>query len=264
MDSRIVNEKAAMYKDRSVRLTPALFDQLRIDKKSIQLKVDEFFIACIPFELSLAKASLLAFLSEQETVFFEKYVGKNQKLSITWNPPYGTRSETFFLVSRVLCFRKPDPASPYCFIDVEFVSSPHALKEMLVTYFTELDEAERFFKEAADTPLSAEQVLAAFGSAHLTLIRDGCVAERLKIARCSPRKIRAFGEFEGTLPAPGDILDLEPFEGEGACLIRGKCDAFVPYAEAQGFAWLDLTLEFLPCSSSRIRRAVVGNRHAPY
>jgi hypothetical protein len=38
MDSRIVNEKAAAYRDRTIRLTPILFDRLGLVKKSLTLR----------------------------------------------------------------------------------------------------------------------------------------------------------------------------------------------------------------------------------
>jgi hypothetical protein len=257
MDSRIVNEKAAAYRDRTIRLTPILFDRLGLVKKSLHLKIEEFTLSCIPFDLSLSKASLLAFLSEKEVGFFSAFAAKPQKFSVTWMSPYSSKPETFFLVCRILAFRKPDPATPYCFIDVEFVSGPLSFKELMVSYFYEADEAERFFNEAPEAELSAEQVEKALKSVHLSLLRDGVPAGRpLRIVSMTPRTLRVFGEFEGALPAVGSALEFEPAGGDLSCQLRGECVSAEPSAEAPGFGSATVKLHFTADAHARIRSAL--------
>ncbi len=256
MDSRLVNEKAAAYQDRTLRLTPAVFDRLGLIKKSIHLRIEEFFVSCVPFDLSLGKASLLAFLSEREVGFFSPYAAKQQKFSITWKSPYSSKPESFFLVCRIVAFRKPDPASPYCFIDIEFSTAPLAFKELLVSYFMNVDEAELFYKEAPDGDLSGEQIEKTLQCAHVSILKEGCVADRLKVVAISARSMRVFGEFEGPLPAPGDIVEFEPSEGDLSCTLKGECSEAAQSADAPGFASLSVKLEFSPAAHARMRAAV--------
>lgn len=263
MDSRIVNEKAAAYKDRSIRLTPAVFDRLGLVKKSIHLRVEEFFISCVPFDLSLSKASLLAFLSEREVEFFKKFAAKAQKFSISWKSPYSTKPETFFIVCRIHAFRKPEASSPYCFIDIEFTTAPLTFNELLVTYFVELDEAEKFYNEAPDAELSADQIEKALKCVHVSLLKDGCAAERLKIVGMSAKAMRVFGEFEGTLPAVGETLEFEPSEGDCSYTLKGECSQAAPSSEAPGFASLTVKLQFSAAVHSRIRASVGWGSRSP-
>ena len=254
----MVNQHAAQWADRTLRLTPALFMQLGLVKKSIQLKVEEFSISCIPFDLSLTKASLLAFLSEKEIEFFKKFISKPQKLSLTRISPHTGKPEVFFIVSRISAFRKNEVNSPYCFIDVVFQEPSLAFKEVLVGYFAESDEADRFFQAAPDSPLSGEQILTALGSLHLSLLKEACDGERLKVLYLSPKRIRLFGEFEGTAPIVGEVVELEPFIGDTNCLMKGTCTELSPLADAPDFAYLGVQLEFSAYTFARIRRAVSG------
>jgi hypothetical protein len=256
MDSQIVNEKSLAFKNRVLRLTPAQFDQLGLVKKHIHLKIEEFQLSCIPFDLSLTKASLLAFLSEKEIAFFKKFIDKPQKFYVSHKSPYSVKPVTFFLISKILSFRKIDPASPYCFIDVTFISVPLVFKELLVTYFMGNDESERFFAEAPDVPLSAEQVMKAFGSIHLSLMKDGCTAERLRIVGLSAKTLKVFGEFDGSIPAQNEIVEFEPFEGDSACILKGECTVFAPSTDSPGFGRLEVKLAFTPYAFGRIREAV--------
>lgn len=253
MDSKIVNEQAILFKDRNIRLTAELFRQLGFVKKNIHLKIEEFMISAVPFDLSLTKASLLGFLSRKEIDFFEKFIKTPQKLALTYTVPYSPKPISFFVHTRIAAYRKPDPSSPYCFIDLELLNPPLALKELIVGHFTELDGSERFFDQAADEPLSTEMMVEAFGSARLTLLKEGVTAERLKILRLSPRKLRAFGEFEGPLPALGDAVDFEPFEGDSACLLSGTVTEISPFTDAEGFASISVDLKFSGTAFGRIR-----------
>lgn len=240
MDTRIVNELAEGYKDRSLRLSPQVIQRLGIVKNSVQLRLDEFYVTSIPFELSLTAVKLLAILSEREIAFFEKMAGRPQKLAMSRTSPYSTKPVNFFIPVKVTAMRKPGTDSPYCFIECQVLGQPQELKEMLVAHFFEVDQAEKFVAESGDAELESEVVRAVLGSLHLSLIKEEAKAERLRILAFSPKRLRVFGEFEGALPAPGEELTLEPFEGDASCLVKGKCLEFLPYAEAPGFAALVL------------------------
>jgi hypothetical protein len=258
MDSRLVNERAEAFKDRTIRLTPAHFDQLGLEKKNINLRIEEFRISCIPFDLSLSKASLLAFLSDREVEFFRKMVSAPQKLSVTWKSPYSVKPVDFFLLCRILDFRKADPASTYCFIDVVFspASAPLAFKELLVSYFQGSDDAERFFNDAPEEPLSDEQIQKALGSLHLTVISEPKAAERLRIVALSPRTLKVFGEFEDPIPKPGDAMEFEPCGGNAACTLKGECTEVLPSAEAPLFAAASFKLQFSAFTEGKMKEAV--------
>ncbi|MBL8966252.1 MAG: hypothetical protein JNG85_04525 [Spirochaetaceae bacterium] len=260
MDSRIVNQKALEYTDRIVRLTPVVIQQLGLEKRTAHLKIEEFYISCIPFDLSLKKASLLAFLSEPEVKLFSGMAKKPQKLSLTFNLPYASKPATFFILADILAFRKPAAPSPYCFIDVSFREAPLVLKEILVAHFMENDEAERFWKETPDEALSPEGILAVLDSSRLTPLKEGSSMERLKVCALSPRHARLFGEFESPPPGKGDILDFEPSEGDSACIVRGTCLDFRPFAEAPGFAFLELELQFGARLHMKMKRHLAGKR----
>jgi hypothetical protein len=256
MDSKLINAKALELSERSLRLTPGLISWLGLEKKSSHLKMEEFFISCLPFDMSLSKASLLAFLSEAEVVFFSKLPQRAQKLSLTFALPYASKPATFFILCDIKAFRKPASGSPYCFIDVVFRDAPFVLKEILVGYFVEVDEAESFFRQAPDRPLEADQIVAVLGSSKLSLLAKDSPVERLKICRLSPRGLRVFGDFEGVLPGAGEDLAFEPFEGDGSCLLQGRCGPPSPLAEASGYAFLDVDLVFSPRVHLKMKRAV--------
>jgi hypothetical protein len=150
--------------------------QLGLEKQGSHLNLDDIAVSCVPFDLSLTKASVLAFLSQKEVPFFVRCV--------------------------ILSFRKPDPDSPYCFIDLRFGEVPLILKEALVTWFVETDKAELYWKEALaeGRNLSPEALALVLPNADLEILKDGATADRLRAVSLSPKRFRVFGEYKGILP----------------------------------------------------------------
>lgn len=256
MDSQLVNKLAAAYAGRTLRLTPTQFDALGLIKKGMQLLIEEFHLSCIPFDIALGRASFLSFLSEKEVSFFEGFKDKPHKFFMSCRTPYSKKPENFYIPCRIVAFRKPETSPQYCFIDVIFQNVPLVFQEMLVRYFIESDEAELFFKEAPDADFSADQIRAALGSMHVKLTHDGDVpSERLKVVNLRPRYIKVFGEFEGELPAAKELLEFENDDETPAWTLKGECIACTPFADANGFAFIEAALSFDPIVASRLKHA---------
>ena len=261
MDSRIINEKAEGYRDRVLRLNPSIIDEIGLEKRGIHLKIDEFFISCFPFDLSLSKASLLASLSRKEIEFFGSMTGRPHKLHLQFLVESATKPVTFFVLSDIVAFRKPNAESPYCFIDLAFRETPFVLKEILVSWFLQTDMGAAFFADPADFPVEIEVVDKIFAHPHLALFKDGATAERLKIVSMTKRSMRLFGEYQGPPLEKGETLDFEAPVREGAVQIRGSCAEYSSPAELPGFAWIGVELAYNSYLVSRLMRAA-GPRRA--
>lgn len=259
MDSRLVNEKAAAMMERSVRLSPSVIAQIGLVKRGIHLKIEEFFISCIPFELALSRASLLATLSPREIAFFQPMVGKSHKLNLIFNVPSSSKPISFFVLSDIGAFRRPNEESQYCFIDVSFRDPPFALKEILVGYFTDIDEGQGFFNDPSPVDIPPERYGLVFDRPHLSLLREGSLADRLRVVGLSKRVIRLFGEYSGSPLRAGEPLEIEGSMGEGQITFNGSCLEFSCPPELPGFAMVVVELAFHPALIARIRK-VAGVR----
>ncbi|MEI6387739.1 MAG: hypothetical protein WCQ50_13965 [Spirochaetota bacterium] len=258
MDSSIVNKKAIEYSDRVLRLTPAVIAQIGIIKQGIHLKIDEFFISCVPFDLSLGKASLLGTLSNREIEFFSSMIKRAHKLNLIFMIPSSKKPVNFFALSDILAFRKPNPDSPYCFIDVRFRETPFVLKEILVEYWNSSDESEFFFKDPTDVQIPPERFGLVFDHPHLVLLKEGVSSDRLRIVGLSKRLVRLFGEYEGPAVALGEQLDFEGSANGGPLSFQCICTVFKEEPELPGFSRLDAELQFNALLSARILKAAGG------
>ncbi len=257
MDSSIVNVLAERYKDKILRVTPSLMEALGMEKRGTRLDVDEFQLSCIPFDISLSAANLLAFLSPREIAFFEGIAkAKPQKLNMVFKIPESSKPIAFFVRIEIVSFRKPAQDSPYCFIGVKFKEPPFALKEIVVSYLKGIEDAQAYYDEAEDLALDEKAILSCLGSLRLNCLKDGLIAERLRVLSMSPKKVRLFGDFEGELPAEGEELDLEPDGVEASGTLKLKVVALPAFPDAPGFFWLEGELLFNPWLYRNMRKVL--------
>ena len=71
--------------------------KLGVDRANCSLKIEEYIILCIPFQLGFKRSIFLASLSKQELAFFQKYVNTSVGLSIALNPNNRPEPMKFFL-----------------------------------------------------------------------------------------------------------------------------------------------------------------------
>ncbi|HRZ90014.1 MAG TPA: hypothetical protein P5117_11100 [Spirochaetia bacterium] len=256
MDSKVVNERAEDLRDSSIRVTPALLEELGIVKSDTVLRVGDFSVSCVPFELSLSRMELLAVLSEREAEFFQRYLGQSHRLFMTCRPPYGSKPHAFFLTCRISGIRRPSPVSPYCFLGLELVRSPLSYKEMLVGYFLETEKSRDFFETAPEIELSPEQRSALLGGGYLQLLLEEGEERRFKVLSFTPRRVTLFGEYGDSIPADGAVLEFRPTDTDEDFELKGVCLRSRPSVEAPGFSTLELELRFTPGAFARIRRVV--------
>ena len=75
--------------------------KLGVDRANCSLKIEEYIILCVPFQLGLKRSIFLASLSKQELAFFQKYVNTSVGLSIALNPNNRPEPLKFFIRSNL-------------------------------------------------------------------------------------------------------------------------------------------------------------------
>jgi hypothetical protein len=264
MNARRINEQALLYKNRSVRMSPEIFKRFGLMKDSSVIKIDDYQVSCIPFDLSFSGARLLSFLTAKEVAFFSARISAKHKLSITCLTPGEQKPLSFFIPISILSLKKPEPTSPYCFIEVSFGEVPLILKELLVPYFADVDLGEYFFRTAGDEAFTQDQVKAILGSTSIAMLGGGEIegGARFKVAYLSPRRVRLFGEYEGPPIPLGTELEFESIDSDMPRQIKGKCIEYKPFDEVPGFFFLGLEPGSSPLLYSRMREISQGTTQA--
>lgn len=87
------------YAETQVACSQYALSRMGVDRTRTVLKIEDYMILCAPMQLSFKKIILLASLSRQELVFFQRYKGSLAGLSMEFNLP--SRREPLKLFIRV-------------------------------------------------------------------------------------------------------------------------------------------------------------------
>ena len=71
--------------------------KLGLDRAHCSLKIEEYLILCVPYQLGFKRTILMASLSTQELTFFQRYVNSIVGFSIALNPNKRPEPVKFFL-----------------------------------------------------------------------------------------------------------------------------------------------------------------------
>ena len=85
------------FSDHTIACHPYALTKLGVDRANCSLKIEEYIILCVPFQLGFKRSIFLASLSKQELAFFQKYVNTGVGLSIALNPNNRPEPMKFFL-----------------------------------------------------------------------------------------------------------------------------------------------------------------------
>ena len=246
MDSQVVNELSAHYRQRTLRFTPKVLTQMGIRRDSVTLVLEEATLSCVPFEFSMDKGSLLTSMSDREIEHFLARKEAPTKLVIARHDHQSKKPEVFHTSCQLKAIVRPNNGSIYCLVQVQFVRLPHEIKEFLVTQFFQADQADSFVANLVDVPFLEQDVHHLFRSHHLVLKKQNAQGERLKILSYSVKEIRLFGEIQGAIPEEGEAVEFLPHQGDLNCLVQGICKKRTPYAELPGFYLLDISHTLTP------------------
>ncbi|HTX71869.1 MAG TPA: PilZN3 domain-containing protein, partial [Rectinemataceae bacterium] len=117
---------AEQFKDSVISCSPFVLRSTGIIQTQTSLKVDTYSLACVPYQLSMARAILLGALSKEEIAFFQKFKSTLAGLSLTVQPANAREPAKIFCrcqisglgmmkgrdhVGLVVCDFKPIPPS---------------------------------------------------------------------------------------------------------------------------------------------------------
>ena len=105
--------------------------KLGVDRANCSLKIEEYIILCVPFQLGFKRSIFLASLSKQELAFFQKYANSNIGLSIALNPNNRPEPLKFFLRCTLSTLGQMKGRENVGLFVVDYKTSPDELVKML-------------------------------------------------------------------------------------------------------------------------------------
>lgn len=252
MDSQVANQYFERNKNRKLRLDPYLIRRMGLIKNRVVLKIEEFYLNCIPFEISPSGCRALSILDPREVEFFQGFIEGTHKITFVFKNPLYTKEMSIPLLVKIQGFSQYNEESRYCLIDLTFVRVSHEFKEILVTLMTTLDKLNKLF---ADPQLSRKvvgspEMKAALGDDHVFVSVGGSEPSRSKVVSLGMRSCRTFCEcpHQEVEPAKDDLWEIDYGQPgrAGSFFAKGRLKKRTPQGEVPDFFFMDFDLDFSP------------------
>ncbi|MFW5694863.1 MAG: PilZN3 domain-containing protein [Alkalispirochaeta sp.] len=247
MDRRRLQQKRTDYADRVLRLDRSLMRRIGLIRNRTHLKIDGHFLNCIPYDLSLKTCRVISILDSKEVEFFGKYRDSTHNLHLTIDNALFGREISMFAKVRLKDVRQPNPETSVSLIDLELVTVPNDLAEILVVLFEELDQARTRYDQAvaAEPPRSLADIYPSWPHRHGRVERGGeMIVGSARIITIAPHRVRLFADLPEGAPQTDGSVEVVFGDGDDPLFVKGSISAVDDSQEVPQCVILTVELEF--------------------
>jgi len=127
--------------------------KLGVDRAHCSLKIEEYTILCVPFQLGFKRSIFLAALSNQEMLFFQKYVNTSVGLSFALNPNKRPVPINFFLRCTLINLGQVKGRENAGLFVLEYKSTPDEMVNILGNFLDSQEKTKAQFEDYGKTSI---------------------------------------------------------------------------------------------------------------
>jgi hypothetical protein len=142
------------YKDRPIMFTTHAVKHIGIKQNQTVLKLDTYNIICVPYRISVTNIVLLAFLSGDELVFFQKYINSLCGLSLVFQKPDQLESLKLFVRCTLIQIGQMKGRDNVGLINLEIKNCPNDLFAIIVDYLSYVERLKLEYDDYKDKPVA--------------------------------------------------------------------------------------------------------------
>ena len=141
----------ARFSEQTIPCSPYVVAKLGIDKSRCSLKIEDYVILCVPFQIGFKRSIFMASLSAQELGFFQKYVNAGIGLSIAFNPNKRPEPVKFFVRCNLLTIGQMKGRDNVGLFVLELKSCPDQMVIMMGNFLENQDRLRVQFDDYGKT-----------------------------------------------------------------------------------------------------------------
>lgn len=141
------------YGEQTITVNKYTIAKLGIDGLHCTLKVGDYTILCVPFELGFKRSVFLASFSKEELEFFQKFINTMVGLSIPLNPGKRLEPVKFFLRCTLTALHPMKGRENVGLFVLDYKSSPDEMVSMLGNFMESQDKLKTQYEDYRKTPI---------------------------------------------------------------------------------------------------------------
>ena len=220
--------------------------KLGIDRAHCFLKIEEYLILCVPFQLGFNRSIFLASLSKQELVFFQRYLNAIVGLSIGLNPYKSSQPVKFFLHCTLSTIGQVKNRENVGLFVVDYKSSPDEMVSILGGFMEAQERLRTQYEDYGMTSIRVTSDVARMMGYNLyaTVGEANVAPRRIQVFSLSSKSIEHMEAAGAPVRKPGTPVVYQLFFKKFRIAVNGTITAAA--ALPQGIIRTTANLEFSP------------------
>ncbi|QQO08014.1 PilZN3 domain-containing protein [Breznakiella homolactica] len=203
----------ARFGDQSVACSQYALSKLGVDRSHCFLKIDEYIILCVPFQLGFKRSLFLASLSKQELTFFQRYVNGIVGLSISFFPPNRQEPIKLYVRCNLATIGQMKGRENVGLFVVDFKNTPDDYVTLLGNYLDSQERLRVLYDDYGKTGIRmTPEVAKLIGyNMYATITEPSSGAKRIQVYSFSTKVLEHLEAGSGTERPPGTSVAYQLF-----------------------------------------------------
>jgi hypothetical protein len=203
----------ARFSEQSIACSQYALTKLGVDRAHCFLKIEEYVILCVPFQLGFKRSIFLASLSKQELTFFQRYINGIVGLSIALNPDARPEPIKFFVRCNLSTIGQMKGRDNVGLFVVDFKNSPDEMVSMLGEFMDTQDRIKTQYEDYGKTPIKlTSEVAKLLGyNMYATIMEPSAEARRIQVFSLSTKTVEHMEAAGAPVRAPGTSVAYQFF-----------------------------------------------------
>ena len=234
------------YGEQTIAGSQYALKKLGVDRANCSLKIEEYVILSVPFQLGFKKSVLLASLSKQEMAFFQKYINTKIGFSISLNPNNRPQPLKFFVRCTLNTLGQMKGRENVGLFVIEYLTPPEEMVRVLGNYIDAQEKFKLQYEDYGNKSIRVTNDAAKLMGYNMyaTVTEANKEPKRVQLFNLSTKNLEHMEAFGTPLRHPGTAVSYQLFFQKFRVNINGS----ITRAEAlpQGIIRTIANLDFSP------------------
>jgi hypothetical protein len=203
----------ARFSEQSIACSQYALNKLGVDRSHCFLKIEEYVILCVPFQLGFKRSIFLASLSKQELTFFQRYINGIVGLSIALNPDGRPEPIKFFIRCNLSTVGQMKGRENVGLFVVDYKISPDEMVTMLGGFMDTQERIKMQYEDYGKTPIKVTPETAKIMGYNMyaTIMEPNTEPRRIQIFNLSSKTVEHMEAAGAPARPPGTSVAYQFF-----------------------------------------------------
>jgi len=236
----------ARFGEQTISGSKYALTKLGVDRANCSLKIEEYIILCVPFQMGFKRSIFLASLSNQELAFFQKYTNSTVGLSIALNPNKRPEPVKFFLRCSLSTIGQMKGRENVGLFVVDYKTTPDEMVGMLGSYLENLEKFKAQYDDYSKTTIkmTPEAAKTMGFNMYATISEGSGNPRRIQVFNINSKFLEHMEAAGSPVLKPGTQVNYQLFFQKYRVATTGTVNGAAPLP--QGIVRTIATLDFSP------------------